>query len=87
VLLHCVCLQDTSDVPALALANDAGMSQDRIKESALIYKKESIQPLTEYQKSINNAAQEICLKNPIYLRSRQRLLDAARNMVDRTYSF
>jgi len=89
VLLHCVCLQDTSDVPALALANDAGMSQVQIKESALIYKKESIRPLTEYQKSINNAAQEICLKNPmyIYLKSHQRLLDVARNMVDRIYSF
>jgi len=36
MLLNCVCLQDMSDVPAMALANDAGMSQDQIKESALI---------------------------------------------------
>ena len=84
LLLHCVCLQDTSDVPALALAHDTGMSEEKIKESALIYKKESIQPLTDYQKCVNNATQEIYLKN---LRSRQKLLNVARDMVDQTYSF
>lgn len=83
---YCLFIQD-SDVPALALAANTGLSEEDIKQCAIIYKKESVRPLSEYQKSINKTAQEICLQNPMYLRSRQKLLDAARSKVDQTYAF
>ena len=70
-----------------ALAANTGMSEEDFKQQALIYKKESVQPLSEYQKLINKAAEEICLQNPMYLRSRQKRLDAARTKVDQTYVF
>ena len=43
-------------------------------------------PLNEYQKQINEAAQGICLKNLTMLRNRARLLEAAREVVDSTYT-
>ena len=58
-----------------------------MKEAAIIYRKEKSRPLTEYQKRINEVAQEICLQNPTMLRKRGCLLEKAREKVDSTYSF
>lgn len=63
------------------------MDEDEVREAAKIYRKESSRPLNEYQKQINEAAQDICLKNPTMLRNRARLLEAAREVVDSTYTF
>lgn len=58
-----------------------------MREAAKIYRKEKSRPLTEYQKRINEVAQEICLQNPMMLRKRGCLLEKAREKVDSTYSF
>lgn len=63
------------------------MDEDEVREAAKIYRKESSRPLNEYQKQINEAARDICLKNPTMLRNRARLLEAAREVVDSTYTF
>ena len=54
---------------------------------ANIYNKESNRTLTAYQKAINDAAQEIFVKNPTMLRALGRFLETARDVVDSTYSF
>ena len=61
------------------------MDEDEVREAAKIYRKESSRPLNEYQKQINEAAQDICLKNPTMLRNRAHL-EAAREVVDSTYT-
>ena len=63
------------------------LSNKDIKQKATIYKKETLRFLSEYQKLINSSTQEICLKNPSFLASRQKLLDVARSQVDSIYSF
>ena len=63
------------------------VSEEDIRAEATIYKKESTRPLSGYQKRINEVAQDICLKNPSMLRSRSKLLEAARKVVDETYQF
>ena len=57
---------------------------------AIIYKKQSIRLLNEYQiyqliEQLKRFAYRI--ENPTYLSSHQKLLDAARSTVDITYSF
>ena len=42
-------------------------SDEDIKQRAIIYKKQSTRPLSDYQVSVNKVAQEICLQNPTYL--------------------
>ena len=48
---------------------------------ATIFKKQSSRPLTNYQKSINAAAVELCLQTPGLLHNRQVLLDTAREKI------
>ena len=48
---------------------------------ATIYKKETTRPLTNYQKRMNEAAQELCLANPGLLQRRKLLLDAAHDKI------
>lgn len=69
------------------LQSDVSLDEEEVREAAKIYRKEKSRPLTEYQRLINEAAQEICIQNPTMLRSRARLLEAAREKVDSTYSF
>lgn len=57
------------------------MDEEQIKSMATIYKKTTCRPLSEYQKRINQAAGEICLKNPGSLQNRQKLLDSAREKI------
>ncbi len=68
------------------LDGDKGL-EEYIREAAKIYRKQTSRPLTPYQKQINECAQDICIKNPTMLRSRARLLEAAREVVDSTYAF
>ena len=56
-------------------------------ELLLLYKNESVRPLTNYQRRINEVAQEICLRSPSMLCNRQKLLEMARTKVDETYQF
>jgi len=56
-----------SSVPNIK-TDSQGLSDKGIKQRAIIYKKQSIRPLSDYQVSVNNkAAQKICLQNPTYL--------------------
>ena len=48
---------------------------------AKIYKKVTTRPLSKYQLAINDAAQELCLKNPSLLSSRKNLLAKAREYI------
>ena len=58
------------------------MSEDDIKEKAVIYKKQSSRPLSQYHLSMNAAAQEICIANPgMLLGKRMNLIDAARSKI------
>ena len=43
--------------------------------------------MTDYQNRINDVSQEICVKNPTMLRSRQKLLVACQEEVNKTYQF
>ena len=63
------------------------MTEKEIRESAKIYRKENIRPLSDYQKKINDAAGSICIENPAMLKSRARLLSLARDIVDSDYAF
>ena len=55
---------------------------------ATIYKKEITRPLTNYQKRINEAAQELCLANPGLLQKGKLLLDAARaKIIEQGFQF
>ena len=59
-----------------------------IKEKAIIYRKESKRPLSQYHHRMNAAAQEICLKNPSMLTKRGELQLAAQDAVVRSgYQF
>lgn len=66
---------------------DRQLEEEEIRAQASIYKKDTTRPLSDYQKKVNKAAQDICVKNPSLLRSRQKLLEAARSKVDETYQF
>jgi len=50
-------------------------------KSALIYKKETTRPLTEYQKRINEEAGKLALVHPELLTRQRGLLERARDMV------
>lgn len=69
-----------------ALNADRVQDEAEIRELAIIYKKESLRKLTDYQRRINEVAQSMCVKNPTMLRSRQKLLLAAQE-VNKTYHF
>lgn len=69
------------------MAIDRQLEEEEIKSQATIYKKETTRPLNNYQKQINEVAQEICVKNPSMLRNRQKLLEMARIRVDESYQF
>lgn len=69
------------------MKSDASLDKMEVREAAKIYRKEKSRPLTEYQKRINEVAQEICVQNPTMLHMRGRLLEKAREKVDSTYSF
>ena len=56
-------------------------SEDIHEMAIIIYKKETTLPLTNYQKRMNQAAQELCLGNPGLLHKRKLLIDAACNKI------
>ena len=72
------CMQEAQVVD---LESDKKLSEDQIKEMAIIYRKTSTRPLTEYQKRMNSDVQHVCLKNPALLRKRQLLSDEARKKI------
>ncbi len=55
------------------LESDRQLEENKIRELATIYKKESVRPLSDYQRRVNEIAQEACIKNPSMLRSRKKL--------------
>lgn len=63
------------------LAEDESIEEERIKELAVIYKKETSRPLSKHQLAMNKAAQALCLEQPSLLRKRQTLMDLARDRV------
>lgn len=54
------------------------LGEKEIKEMAIIYKKDSKRPLSNYQKRVNEAAVELCLHNPGLLHTRKILMETAR---------
>ena len=63
---------------------DEGVDEEAIRKEATIYKKQSVRPLSNYQKMINS----ICVKNPSMLRSRSALFEAAKVIiVNESYQF
>lgn len=70
-----------------ALDADKKLAEAEIRELAIVYKKESLRKLTDYQKRINDVSQEICVKNPTMLRNRKKLLLACQEEVNKTYQF
>ncbi len=63
---------------------DRVLDEAEVRELAIIYKKESLRKLTDYQKRVNKVLQDICIKNPTMLRSRKKLLLEAQE-VNKTY--
>lgn len=66
---------------------DRQIEEEKIREQATIYKKETIRPLSDYQRRVNEIAQDMCVKNPSMLRNRKELLEMARTRVEETYQF
>jgi hypothetical protein len=65
-----------------------GLNEEEIKEIAKIYKKETNRPLTPYQKSINDAAQLLCLQNPTLLNKKSLLMaEARKKIIDEGFQF
>ena len=65
----------------VTLEEHRNLGSDEIREAAIIYKKETSRPLTQYQKRMNEAAQELCLKNPGYIMKRKKLMEDAREKI------
>lgn len=64
------------------------MEDSQIIEAACIFKKESVRPLSEYQKRINEEAGILALQNPSLLTTRGVLLEQARErVVEAGYEF
>ena len=57
------------------------LSEEEIKDKAVIYRKENKRPLSEFQKKMNAAAVQIALRDPSVLAARNMLLNAAREKV------
>ena len=66
----------------LTAGNIGEETEDYIRKQAHIYGRDPKKELTEYQKRINTAAEQLALNNPILLHTRRALLEAAREMVD-----
>ena len=66
---------------------DKKLAEAETRKLAIVYKKESLRKLTDYQKRINDVLQEICVKNPTMLRNRKKLLLACQEEVNKTYQF
>ena len=59
-----------------------------MREKARIFTKQDRRQLSEYQKAINTAAGEICIRNPTLLVNRGELLNLARDQVHKSgYKF
>ena len=69
------------------LEDHKNFSDEKIREMAIIYKKESKRPLTSYQRRINEAAQELCIKNPGLLHKRKLLMEVARQKILEGFQF
>lgn len=63
----------------VSLSDDTRIEKERIKELALIYKKETSRPLSKYQVEMNKAAQALCIQQPSLIRNRKTLMDSARD--------
>ena len=64
------------------------LSTEQIKEMATIYKKESKCPLSNFQQQMNEAAQQLCIKNPGLLHKRKLLMEEARmKIMDEGFQF
>ena len=74
-------------VPISLEIDHKDLDEEAIRASATIYKKESVRPLSEYQKKINIEAQSICVRNPSMLRSLSALLEEAKRRVNESYQF
>ena len=57
------------------------MEEERLKELAVLYKKDTSRPLSKHQLAMNEAAQALALDQPSLIRKRQMLLDLARDRV------
>ena len=55
--------------------------EDEVFKSAMIFKKETTRPLTDYQKRINEEAGKLALTHPELLTRRGELLEKARELV------
>lgn len=53
------------------------MDEEELMEKAIIYRKESSRPLSNYHNRMTEAAQQICKNNPAMLCKRQALIESA----------
>jgi len=56
-------------------------THQEICQKAIIYKKETSRPLTDYQKQVNKCSQDIAIRDPMLLTNRGKLLEAAKEAV------
>ena len=59
------------------MESDKKLNEEEVKEMAIIYRKTTSRPLTDYQKRMNSAAQQLCLKSPALVKKWQLLIDEA----------
>ena len=67
----------------------SALSNTEIAEAAKLYRKESLRPLSEYQKRMNEEAAKLAIKNPVLIQRGHRhdLLERAREVVSASYQF
>ena len=56
-------------------------NEERIREGSKIYRKDDKRPLSDYQKAINSAAGDICVRDPTMLTKKGELLALAKEQV------
>ena len=56
-------------------------NEERIREGSKIYRKDDKRPLSDYQKAINSAAGDICVRDPTMLTKKGELLPLAKEQV------
>lgn len=60
-------------------SEEESLQDERVKELAVIYKKETSRPLSKYQLAMNKAAQTLCVQQPSLLCKRKILMECARD--------
>ena len=81
-----LCISDTGMIVYQVIEDfssneSTSAKEERIREDSKIYRKDDKRPLSAYQKAINSAAGNICVRDPTMLTKKGELLALAKEQV------